>query len=104
MPEGPPPTMTTSASICGRSIFASGLRKWIIGLLNAFGLFYFFNQRRHNLKNVSHDAVIRNLENWRFRIFVDGDDRARAFHANDVLDGAADSEREIKLGSNGLPR
>src|SRR5258708_17389110 len=35
-------------------------------------------------------------------IFVDCDDGARAFHANDVLNRAADAEREIQLGCNRL--
>src|SRR5579864_4433769 len=29
IPAGPPPTMTTSAGICGREIFSGGLRKII---------------------------------------------------------------------------
>src|SRR5208282_1806534 len=37
MPAGPPPTMTTSASIAGRSMRGSGLRKTIIRPTNRFG-------------------------------------------------------------------
>src|SRR5580704_13539433 len=33
---------------------------------------------------------------------VVGDDAARALHANDVLDGAADAEREIEFWCDGL--
>src|SRR5258708_14986998 len=35
-------------------------------------------------------------------MFVECDDGARAFHANDVLNRAADAEREIQLGCNRL--
>src|SRR6516164_5627281 len=37
MPAGPPPTITTSASIAGRSMFSSGLRNTIIEGIPAAG-------------------------------------------------------------------
>src|SRR5579883_1990012 len=39
MPAGPPPTMTMSASITGRSILGSGLRNTIIGKIHRAKVF-----------------------------------------------------------------
>ena len=35
------------------------------------------------------------FEDGRVLVLVDGDDGARAFHADDVLDGSADAERQV---------
>src|SRR5579875_1003393 len=151
IPAGPPPMMTTSASICGRSMPSRGLRKVIIklavpghalcagpglivvleaigfeqspapgllltglqdlshvffarlraharpclflfrppsgpGLAAAwrpwekealrFGLLDLFSQCRNNLEKVPDDPDIGNFKDGRFRVFVDGDNRA----------------------------
>ena len=53
--------------------------------------FEFFDQRRDNLKKITDDAVMGDFENGRVLILVDGGDGAGAFHADNVLDGAADA-------------
>src|SRR5580698_10006215 len=68
------------------------------------GFLYFFDQRRNYVEQIPDDGVVGNLKNRRFGIFVDRDDGARAFHPNDVLNRAADAEREIELGGNRLAR
>src|SRR5579859_5501083 len=107
IPAGPPPTMTTSASICGRSIPSIGRRKWIMALAwkPASGprLLDFFGQRRDHIEQVTHHPVIRNLEDGCFHVLIDGHDGPRALHAHNMLDRAADAERNIQLGRNRLP-
>src|SRR5215831_2369243 len=132
IPAGPPPTITTSAGICGRSIPSSGLRKTIMKnfcyadsemkqlernlpsptaesvllgsktLTPGFRLLDFFNQWRYDIEQVAHDCVISDLENWCLRILIDSDDCARALHPNNVLNRTADAERQVELGRNGL--
>src|SRR6185312_15850477 len=72
------------------------------GEMLGFCLFNFFRQRWDNIKQVSHHAVISNFKNRRFSILIDSDDRARALHSHNVLNGAADADSEIELGRNGL--
>src|SRR6516165_9481562 len=67
-----------------------------------FGFFQGFRKGRHDFKDVANQAVIRDFENRRIRILVDGHDGVRAFHTDNVLDRAADAEREIKLWGDGL--
>src|SRR5689334_7505052 len=67
------------------------------------GFFQSFGQCGHDFKDVGDDAVVRDFENWRVGVLVDGDDGARAFHADNMLDRAADAEREIKFGRDSLP-
>jgi hypothetical protein len=63
--------------------------------LRSLGLFQRFGQRGHDLENVADYAVIGDLENGRVLILVDGHNRPRALHSHDVLNGTADSQREI---------
>src|ERR1700757_5099552 len=87
MPAGPPPTITTSAGICGRSTPSIGLRKTSIKsvalcflsvpscplwlkflrepLSSSFHFLHFLNQRRHDIEQVPDNRVIRNLEDRR---------------------------------------
>jgi len=58
-------------------------------------LFEGFGERRNEFENVSDDAVIGDLEYRRVLVLVDGHDGARTLHPHDVLDGAADAQREI---------
>src|SRR6476469_2757615 len=120
MPAGPPPMITTSASICGRSTPSRGLRKTRVRIqlltgpscllaccrraprLGALGLLDLLNQGRDDVEQVADDSIIGNLKDGRLGILVDGDDGSRTFHAHNVLDGAADAERQVELGSDGL--
>src|ERR1700722_8352556 len=69
---------------------------------SGFGFFEGFGEGGHDFEDVSDDAVVGDFEDGGVLVFVDGDDGARAFHADDVLDGTADAECEIKFGSDGL--
>src|SRR5437763_1788530 len=59
-------------------------------------------QLRHDLVQVADDAEVAELEDRRVRVFVDRDDRAGALHADLVLDGAGDAERDVELRRHGL--
>src|SRR5215510_4070049 len=78
-PAGPAPTIRTSASSCSRSTATS------------FCILQFFGESGHDFEDVAHNAVVGDFEDGGILVFVDGDDGARAFHADDVLDGAADA-------------
>src|SRR6266446_3729919 len=90
-PAGPAPTISTSASSCSRCT------------LNLFCLLQLFGERGHDFENVADYAVIGDFEDRRVLILVDRDYRARALHTNDVLNGAADSERQIQFWRDSLP-
>src|SRR5574341_2259543 len=121
-PAGPPPTMTTSASISGRSMPSRGLRKTNIQNLRPritriftdfilsvfireirgkssgadFGFLDLFDERGDDVEQVGGHAVVGDLEDGGLGILIDGDDGARALHADDVLDGAGDAQRQVK--------
>src|ERR1051325_400613 len=65
-------------------------------------LLQLFGEGGHDFEDVADDAVIGNFENGRVRILVDGDDGARALHADNMLNGAADAKREVEFRRNGL--
>src|ERR1700758_5581986 len=118
MPAGPPPTITTSAGICGRptpsigflktsieNLFATDLRGshgsgrftrfdpcepvLIRGrLASCLRFLYLFGQGRHDVEQISHDGEVCDLKDRGLRVFVHGDNRARALHADDMLNGA----------------
>src|ERR1700677_4260996 len=69
---------------------------------SCFYLLHFLSQGRNDIKQVADNRIIGDFEDGGLGIFVHGDDGARAFHAYDVLDGAANAEREIKLGRDRL--
>ncbi len=54
-----------------------------------------FDEGGDDLKQIADDAVVGNFEDGSVGVLVDGDHGARAFHPDDVLDGAGDAEREI---------
>src|SRR5229473_6357778 len=74
------------------------------GTSSGFALLEFFGEGRDDFEQVADDSVVCDLENWRVLILVDRDNCARALHPHDVLDGSADSEREVQLGGDRLPR
>src|ERR1700739_370777 len=82
-PAGPAPTISTSASSCSRCT------------PNLFGLLQFFRKRRHDFEDVADDAVIGNFEDGGVLVLVDGHDGSRALHPHDVLNRAADAQRQI---------
>src|ERR1700730_10078198 len=86
IPAGPPPTMTTSASICGRSIPSTGWRKWIMALAwqpaSVLRLLDFLGQRRDHIEQIADNSVIRDLEDGPLRVLIDGHDGACTLHAH----------------------
>src|SRR3954447_12621037 len=89
MPAGPPPTMSTSTSNVSRSAT----------LFVQFG-----DHGGHDLEEVARDPVVRDFEDRRLGILVDRDDRARAFHPDEMLDRARDAKRDVELWRNRLSR
>src|SRR5215471_10483523 len=89
-PAGPAPTMSTSASSCSR------------GTATLLGLLQLFGQSGHDFEDVSDNAIVGNLEDGGVLVLVDRNNGARALHADDVLNGAADAQRKIKLRCHGL--
>src|SRR5438034_490702 len=75
-----------------------------LAVATLLGFFHTFGQSWHDFEDVAVDAVIGDFEDGRFGILVDGDDGARALHADNMLNGAADTKREVELGRDGLPR
>src|SRR5947209_11746443 len=88
IPAGPPPTMTTSAGICGWLIFSGCLRKINIGGLNAsrfhfqgkpalksltLRLLHFFSKNRDNIEQIPDHGYIRNFKDRGFVVFINGD-------------------------------
>src|SRR5262245_28307313 len=54
------------------------------------------DDRRHDLEQVPDDPVVGDLEDRRIGVLVDRDDRVGALHADQVLDGARDAERQVE--------
>src|SRR2546423_15348801 len=74
----------------------------LLALRSRFGFLHFLDERGNDVEEVADDGVVGDFEDRRLRIFIDGENGARPFHADNVLDGAADAQREIELGSDGL--
>src|SRR5215813_1433171 len=104
MPAGPPPTMTTSASICGRSILGRGVLKIIMKTRLRFSLLHFVCKRWNDIKQISYYSEVGDLKNRSFGIFINRYDAPRTFHSHDVLNSATDSKCEIEFRSNRLSR
>jgi hypothetical protein len=60
------------------------------------------HQLRHHLKQIPDQPVIRHLEDRCIRILVDGDDDLGFLHPGQMLDGAGDADREVKLRRDDL--
>src|SRR5215469_17372744 len=56
-----------------------------------------FGESGHDFENVCDHAVIGDLEDGRVLVFVYRHNRARALHADNVLNRAADSQGEIQF-------
>src|SRR5205085_9455479 len=64
---------------------------------SALQLLNLFRQHRHDLEQVADDAVVSDVEDGRFGVFVDGDDCGGVLHADEVLNRAGDAERDVEL-------
>src|SRR5690606_22385137 len=60
------------------------------------------SQFRHQLKQVTHQAVIRYLEDRGFLVLVDRNNDLGILHTCQVLDRTGDTNRDVQLGSNDL--
>src|SRR5262245_27968497 len=65
-------------------------------------LLHGLGERRHDLEQVPHQAVVGHLEDGGFGVLVDRDDATRRRHAGEMLDGAGDADRDIELRRHGL--
>ena len=57
---------------------------------------------RHQFKQIANQAVIGDLEDRRIGILVDGDDDFRLLHPGKVLDGAGNTDGNVKLRGDDL--
>ena len=66
---------------------------------DAFTLFELVDKLRDNLEQIAYNSHVGKLEDGRFGIRVDGDDRFGLFHAREVLNcpGDAASNVDIRL-------
>src|SRR5689334_12452356 len=105
----PAPAKSSSASrtmppmsSCRKWKRMSGLsrKKFAIGALFESS-FVRIDEPRDHLDRVADDAVMRDVEDRRLGIGVDGDDVLRFLHAGPVLDGAGDADGDVQLGAHG---
>src|SRR5262245_14922872 len=54
-------------------------------------------EQRGHLEEVAHDAVVRDLEDRRLGILVDGADHLGCPHSRQLLDGPRDAEAQVEL-------
>src|SRR5712664_2936767 len=69
------------------------------GALSGLDFFHTSGAAGHDFEDVADDAVLGDFEDGGVGILVDGDDGARALHADDVLNRAANAQRQIKFRS-----
>ena len=53
-----------------------------------------------NLKQITDQSIIGNLEDGTILVFVDGHDCSRVFHAGYMLNGTADSDSDLQIWSH----
>src|SRR5882672_4848505 len=58
---------------------------------------------RRDREQVTDHAEVGELEDRRFGVLVDGDDRLGRLHAGPVLDGPGDADRDVELRRHGDP-
>src|SRR5690606_1250967 len=59
-------------------------------------------ERGDGVEEVGDEEVVGDLSDRRFLVLVDRDDRLRALHASEVLDGARDADRDVELRRDDL--
>src|SRR5438876_3660390 len=72
--------------------------------LSGFELADLLSEHGQDFEQIAHDSVISNVEDWRFRIFVDSDDRLRVLHADQMLNRSGNTDRDVQLGCDSLSR
>src|SRR4051812_15504563 len=68
----------------------------------ASGFRQFLLEFRQYGEKVADKAVIRNLENRRFLVLVDGDDDLGILHAGEMLDRSRDAHRDVEVRRHDL--
>src|SRR3954465_3481982 len=61
------------------------------------------SQLWNSLKQIGDQPVVRNLEDRRFRVFVDRNDHFAVLHAGQMLDRARNAHGNVELGRDYLP-
>src|SRR4051812_35280660 len=87
-------------SRASRSLSRSAIRSDISAAARLAKLFF---ELRQDLEQIADKAVIRDLENGRFLVLVDGDDDLGILHARQVLDRAGNPDGDIQIGRDDLP-
>lgn len=67
-----------------------------------FAPLHFLRELRENSEGVSNDTQIRDREDRRVLIFIDGHDILGAFHAREVLNSSADTTGDVERWLYGL--
>ena len=64
--------------------------------------FDFFGEDRDRFEQIANNAVISNVEDGSFRIFINSNDGLRVLHADEMLYGAGDANGHVQLWRDGL--
>lgn len=56
----------------------------------------------HDLEEIADEAVVRDLEDRRLLVLIDGDDDLRVLHAGQVLDRAGNADGDVELRRHDL--
>ena len=59
-----------------------------------------FSQFRDDLEKISNDAIISDLEDGGFRVFIDGDNDLGILHTSQMLDSTRNTDGNVELRSN----
>src|SRR5215472_18587591 len=62
----------------------------------------FRRQFRQRLVKIGNESIVGDLKDRRLFVLVDGHDHLRILHAGEMLDGARDPDRDVKLRRNDL--
>src|SRR5438445_9162264 len=96
----------------GRKTFTAAIGHWLLvgvcwsraqTLVVLLRLAHRFGERRNYLEHIADDSVVRNFEDRRVLVLIDGDDRLRGAHACQMLYRSRDSDGDVKLGAHQPP-
>src|SRR6056297_3620586 len=73
-------------------------------MISALALLELLDEPRDDLVQVTDDAEVRDLEDRRFGVLVDGDDRLRGLHPGPVLDRTRDPRPQVQRRRDGPAR
>src|SRR6201996_99639 len=99
-----PAPMTPTDSISGGSVTIGAMPP--AGLTSTFmsGALQFCCQLRQRGEQISHQAVVGDLEDGRFLILIDRHDDLAVLHAGEVLDGPRDPDSDVQFRRDDLTR